>query len=260
MSLDRGAYEAQSVGEELKYAALINSYTPGNFVSLPEEVTVQINGEDKTYPAGTYYGQIMQDQLDADGVTAKVWDAETQMSSGFDGWYNVENAKVYLDKAIEELAAEGLVIDAEHPIYLDVPTFTGSEVYNNREEALKQSVAAASDNRIVINKVDCPTSNDWYYAGYYYNPATKPTSISATCPAGAPTTAIRRAIWTPCCPTMPATWSRLWVSSDPGRDSARAKGAGDDGFRHPPFPPGPGATVSDVEDRPVCRSVTGGCY
>ena len=169
MSLDRGAYEAQTVGEELKYAALINSYTPGNFVSLPEEVTVQINGADKTYPAGTYYGQIMQDQLDADGVTAKVWDAETQMSSGFDGWYNVDNAKAYLEKAIEELAAEGLVIDAEHPIYLDVPTFTGSEVYNNREEALKQSVAAASDNRIIINKVDCPTSNDWYYAGYYYN-------------------------------------------------------------------------------------------
>ncbi len=169
MSLDRGAYEAQTVGEDLKYAALINSYTPGNFVSLPEEVTVQINGTDKTYPAGTYYGQIMQDQLDADGVTAKVWDTDTQMSSGFDGWYSPENAKVYLEKAIEELAAEGLVIDAENPIYLDVPTFTGSEVYNNREEALKQSVAAVSDGRIVINKVDCPTSNDWYYAGYYYN-------------------------------------------------------------------------------------------
>ncbi|MBR2602145.1 MAG: peptide ABC transporter substrate-binding protein, partial [Clostridia bacterium] len=75
----------------------------------------------------------------------------------------------YLEKAIEELAAEGLTIDADHPIYLDVPTFTGSEIYNNREEALKQSVAAASDNRIVINKVECPTQNDWYYAGYYYN-------------------------------------------------------------------------------------------
>lgn len=77
--------------------------------------------------------------------------------------------KAYLDKAIEELAAEGLVIDAEHPIQIDVPTFTGSEIYNNREEALKQSVAAASEGRIVINKVECATSDDWYYAGYYYN-------------------------------------------------------------------------------------------
>ena len=169
MSLDRGAYEAQTVGEDLKYASLINSYTPGNFVVLPEETTVQIGDESKTYPAGTYYGEIMQDQLNADGVTAKVWDPETEMSSGFDGWYNPENAKVYLDKAIEELAAEGLVIDAEHPIQIDVPTFTGSEIYNNREEALKQSVAAASEGRIVINKVECATSDDWYYAGYYYN-------------------------------------------------------------------------------------------
>ena len=169
MSLDRGAYEAQVVGEDLKYAALINSYTPGNFVYLEEETTVDINGTATTFPAGTYYGEIMQAQLDADGVTAKVWDADTQMSSGFDGWYNVENAKVYLAKAIEELAAQGVEISAEKPIYIDVPTFTASEIYNNREEALKQSVAAATDGAIVINKVECATSGEWYYAGYYYN-------------------------------------------------------------------------------------------
>ncbi|MBQ9264468.1 MAG: peptide ABC transporter substrate-binding protein [Clostridia bacterium] len=169
MSLDRGAYEAQTVGEDLKYAALINSYVPGNFVSLEEDVTIDINGTATTFPAGTYYGEIMQAQLDADDVTAKVWDADTQMSSGFDGWYNVENAKAYLAKAIEELAAEGVEISADKPIYIDVPTFTGSEIYNNREEALKQSVAAATDGCIVVNKVDCPTSADWYYAGYYYN-------------------------------------------------------------------------------------------
>ncbi len=169
MSLDRGAYEAQVVGEDLKYAALINSYTPGNFVYLEEETTVDINGTATTFPAGTYYGEIMQAQLDADGVTAKVWDADTQMSSGFDGWYNVENAKVYLAKAIEELAAQGVEISADKPIYIDVPTFTASEIYNNREEALKQSVAAATDGAIVINKVECATSGEWYYAGYYYN-------------------------------------------------------------------------------------------
>ena len=169
MSLDRGAYEAQSVGEDLKYASLINSYTPGNFVSLESDVTVDINGTPTTFAAGTYYGEIMQAQLDADGVGAKVWDAATEMSSGFDGWYNPEIAKTELALAVEELAAAGVVVDAEHPIYIDVPTFTGSEIYNNREEALKQSVAAVSDNFIVVNKVDCPTSSDWYYAGYYYN-------------------------------------------------------------------------------------------
>ena len=169
MSLDRGSYEAQVVGEDLKYASMINSFTPGNFVYVPEEVTVDINGEAKTFPAGTYYGEIMQAQIDADGVPAKVWNAETQMSSGFDGWYNPENAKAYLAKAVEELAADGVVIDAEHPIFLDLPVFATSETYANRAEVLKQSVEAATDKCVIINKVDCSTADDWYNAGYYPN-------------------------------------------------------------------------------------------
>ena len=60
MGLDRGAYLAQQVGDDLKYASMRNSYTPGNFVTLEEEVTVDINGTEKTYPAGTYYGQIVR--------------------------------------------------------------------------------------------------------------------------------------------------------------------------------------------------------
>ena len=169
MSLDRGSFEAQVVGEDLKYASMINSFTPGNFVYVPEEVTVDINGEAKTFPAGTYYGEIMQAQIDADGVPAKVWNAETQMSSGFDGWYNPENAKAYLAKAVEELAADGVVIDAEHPIFLDLPVFATSETYANRAEVLKQSVEAATDKFVIINKVDCSTADDWYNAGYYPN-------------------------------------------------------------------------------------------
>ena len=172
-SLDRGAYNAQSVGEELKYNSLINSYTPGNFVSLDAEVTLDINGESKTFPAGTYYGEIMQAQLDADGVQAMVWDPEMEggigASSGFDGWYNTEAAAAELALAVEELAAEGVEISKENPIYLDLPVFTGSEQYANRGEAFKQSVESATDGLIIINKVDCPTSGDWYYAGYYYS-------------------------------------------------------------------------------------------
>ena len=167
MSLDRGSYEAQVVGEELKYASMINCFTPGNFVFVPEEVTVDINGEAKTFAAGTYYGEIMQAQIDADEFPAKVWDAETQQSSGFDGWYNPENAKVYLDKAIAELAEAGLVIDAENPIHLDLPTFATSEIYNNRAEVLKQSVEKVTGGLVIVDKVNCDNANDWYNAGYY---------------------------------------------------------------------------------------------
>ena len=173
MSLDRGAYNAQSVGEELKYNSLINSYTPGNFVFLEEDVTVDINGQATTFPAGTNYGEIMQAVLDADGVEAQVWNPEMEggigASYGYDGWYNPEASAKELAIAVEELAAEGIVIDAENPIYLDLPVFTGSEQYANRGEAFKQSVEGVTNGFIVLNKVDCPTSGEWYYAGYYYS-------------------------------------------------------------------------------------------
>ena len=173
MSLDRGAYNAQSVGEELKLNSLINSYTPGNFVFLDEDATVEINGKATTFPAGTYYGEIVQATLDADGVDAMVWNPEMEGgigdSSGFDGWYNPEASAKELAIASEELAAEGVVIDKENPIYLDLPVFTGSEQYANRGEAFKQSVENVTDSCIIINKVDCPTSGEWYYAGYYYS-------------------------------------------------------------------------------------------
>ena len=171
MSLDRGTYNAQSVGEELKYNSLINSYTPGNFVSLDEAVTVDINGTATSFPAGTYYGEIMQATLDADGVEATVWDPTKDggigSSAGFDGWYNPTACAEEMAIAVEELKAEGILIDADNPIYLDLPVFTGSETYANRGEAVKQSVENATNGFIVINKVDCPTSGDWYYAGYY---------------------------------------------------------------------------------------------
>ncbi len=168
---DRATYNAQTVGEDLKLTSIINSYTPGVFVALEEDVTVAINGTDTTYPAGTYYGKIMQDQIDADNVAIKVWDPEADggigASSGFDGWYNPEAAAAELAIAVEELAAEGVEISAENPIYIDLPYFSGSEAYGNRANAYKQSVETALGGAVIVNLVDCPTSDEWYYAGYY---------------------------------------------------------------------------------------------
>lgn len=170
MSIDRAARAEQRVGAELKYNNLINSYTPGNFVSLKEEVTVKINGVDKTYAAGTYYGQIMQDQIDADGVKIKVWDptleAGAGSSAGFDGWFNADNAKAELALAIEELKAQGLEISAENPIYIDLPTFVGSTVYEQMGRAMKQSVETALGGAVIINIVECQKSDDWSNAGF----------------------------------------------------------------------------------------------
>ena len=106
-SIDRASYISQSLGEDLKYVCLRNSYVPGDFVSLEEAVTVDINGTPTTFEEGTFYGEIVQAQVTADGYPFKVWDEESHSSDGFDGWYNVENAVAELQLAIEELAAMG---------------------------------------------------------------------------------------------------------------------------------------------------------
>ena len=166
-SLDRASYNAQSMGEDLKLNNLRNSYIPGNFVTLPEDVTVDINGTATTFKAGTYNGEITQAQLDADGVQIKAWDAETLTSDGFDGWYNPDYAKESLATAIEELAAQGVEVSAENSIQIDLPYFSGSEIYTNRANAFKQSLESTLDKNVVINLVACESADDWYYAAYY---------------------------------------------------------------------------------------------
>ncbi len=172
-SLDRGVYNATVVGDDLKLTSLVNSYTPGNFVSLEEEVTVSINGESKTYPAGTYYGAIMQDQINADGIDVVVWDPTLEggagSSSGFDGWYNPEFSNAKLALAIEELKEQGVEITKENPLVLEVPYYDVNETYSNRANALKQSIEATTDGLIQIRLIKTGGSNayNWYYATYY---------------------------------------------------------------------------------------------
>ncbi|MGN1081961.1 MAG: ABC transporter substrate-binding protein [Candidatus Avispirillum sp.] len=173
MSLDRGAYNATTVGDELKLNSLVNSYTPGTFVTLPEDVTIEINGKATEFKAGTNYGVIMQAQIDADGIAIKAYDSEADAgngsSAGYDGWYNVEEAKKQLELAIEELSADGMVIDADHPVKLEMPYFDISEVYSNRANAFKQSVEASLEGKveIVLVKTGGSDALNWYYAGYY---------------------------------------------------------------------------------------------
>lgn len=166
---DRGAYNAQQVGEDLKYTSLRNTFTPGDFVSLSKDTTIQINGTDTTFPAGTYYGEIVQKQIDADGVKIKVWDAENKTSDGFDGWYNPENAVEELNTAIEELAEDGITIDESNPIQIEYPYPSAVEVYTNKANSYKKSVEAALGGKVVINLVDAVDLDGWYYAGYYVN-------------------------------------------------------------------------------------------
>lgn len=164
---DRVKWNAVSTGDEVAAYSLRNTYTPGTFVTLEEDVTVAINGKDTTFKAGTYYGEIMQAQLDADGSAIKAWDGKT--SDGYDGWYNKDEAVKELDAAIKELAKDGVEISAENPIYLDLPYFSGSEMRTQMANVYKTSVEESLGKKVIINLVECTSADEWYYTGYYTN-------------------------------------------------------------------------------------------
>lgn len=170
-SLDRGAYLACTMGEDLKYAAMCNSYTPGTFVMIENEVTVDINGTPTTFPAGTNYGEIVQAQLDADGIPVMVWnpaaDDGAGSSSGYDGWYNPEYAVSEMEIAIAELAEIGVVIDENNPIYIDYPYPSNAEAAVNRVNAMKQSVENILGGKIILNLVSCADYQEVYNTAYY---------------------------------------------------------------------------------------------
>lgn len=165
-AFDRKTWNAVSVGDELALNSLRNSYTPGNFVTLPEAVTVSINGEDQTFAAGTFYGEIMQAQLSADGSHIVAFDTENLTGDGFDGWYNVNAAKAYMAKAVEELGKMGLDL-TKTKIKIELPVYTPSEIRAGMFQVFKTSVEEALGDYIEFVQTECTTVDQWYYTSYY---------------------------------------------------------------------------------------------
>ncbi len=170
--LDRAAYNAVSVGEDLKYAALKNSYVTGTFAQLSNDVTVDINGTATDFAAGTYYGAILQAQLDADGYPIKVWDpaADDGVGSGdgFDGWYNVDNAKAELELAIADLASVGVEVSADNPIYIDYPYGSYNETFTKQANVLKQSLEASLGGAVIVNIIAAADATTRQSADYTF--------------------------------------------------------------------------------------------
>ncbi len=166
-AFDRGEYQGQQYGEDLKYNSMRNTFVCGTFVSLEEEVTLDIG----TFPAGTHYGEIVQAQLDADGFPIKVWDPDADdgigSSDGFDGWYNAAAAKEYMAKAVEELAAEGVEVTKENPIQIDVTYQSSNQTYVNQFNAYKKCIEENLDGLVQVNLMGFDDRNDYYSSSYF---------------------------------------------------------------------------------------------
>ncbi|MDE7260934.1 MAG: peptide ABC transporter substrate-binding protein, partial [Oscillospiraceae bacterium] len=165
---DRGAVNAQAVGEDLKYARLRNSYVPADFASIEEDTTVTVDGKSYSFPAGSYYGEMLQAFMDALGVPAMVWNPDLNGGSGdgYDGWYNPENAKAYMEKAVAELAAQGVEVSKENPIQIDYTYPANDPNYVNQSQAYKQSIENVLGDYVVINLIGGNSYDEWYDTGY----------------------------------------------------------------------------------------------
>ena len=69
--------------------------------------------------------------------------------------------------AIEELKEFDIEISKDNPIVMDLPYYSGADIYTNRAQTLKQSVEEALQGCVVVNLVSCADAQEWYYAGYY---------------------------------------------------------------------------------------------
>lgn len=170
-AIDRETYNAIEVGEDVALNSVRNMYTPGTYVTLTRDVTIDINGTPTTFKTGTYYGEIVQAQLTADGSSIKAWDPTADSgigsSDGFDGWFNPEEAVKELEIAIAELEAEGLTISAENPIYIDYPYLSSNAIRSARAAALKKNIEEVLGGKVILNLVGTENVYGWYYAGYY---------------------------------------------------------------------------------------------
>ena len=149
---DKATQNATSRGEDLKLTNLRNMYTHPEFVSLSADTT-DANGH--TFPAGTFYGEMVQYYVDQLG-------AKIVVADGVDGWYQPEAAKEYLAAAKEELGDS-----VSYPIQIDVVYYSASEANTAQAQAYKQVIEdCLGAENVQVNLLEATTSEDFYACGY----------------------------------------------------------------------------------------------
>ena len=151
-AFDKKTWNTPSRGEELALANVRNMYTHPEFVSL-SAATKDADGHE--FPAGTFYGEMVQYYCDQIG-------AGVQVKDGVNGWFNPDAAKEYLAKAKEELGDT-----VTWPIYIDDVYYSAAQSSVAQANAYKQVIEGAlGAENVVVNLVEATTSEDFYASGY----------------------------------------------------------------------------------------------
>lgn len=167
---DRASHMAQTLGEDLKYVRLRNTFTAGDLVTMSKDTTIDINGTPTTFPANTLYGDIIQAQFEADGFPATAVDRSAGADDptiGFDGWYNLEEAKKEFALAVEELAAIGVEVSEENPINIDLVHIDYDTQSKNQAHVYVQSMEKAFGKALKINLMGATSAQQFNDATFF---------------------------------------------------------------------------------------------
>ena len=138
------ATQAITKGEERALDAARNTLVPYTFATTSD---------------GRTYGSILTKYVEE----LEPAFAGINLNDGQDAWYNPERAKVFAEKAKEEL---GDTISA-WPIILDYPVYAANENNKNAALAMENSIESAIGDYVDVNLVYLEGNSSAYYSAFY---------------------------------------------------------------------------------------------
>ena len=155
------ATETVRKGEERALDAARNTLVPYTFAVTSD---------------GTNYGTILTKYVEE----MEPEFAGIDLNDGQDGWYNPDRAKVFAEKAKEEL---GDTISS-WPIILDYPVYAANENQKNGALAMKDSIEKAIGDYVQVNLVYLEGNSSTYYSAFYSIPTGEDNAIDFAFSAG----------------------------------------------------------------------------
>ena len=155
------ATQAITQGEERALDAARNTLVPYTFAVKSD---------------GTNYGDILTKYVEE----MEPEFAGINLNDGQDAWYNPDRAKLFAEKAKEELGDS----ISSWPIILDYPVFASSENNKNAALAMKDSIEKAIGDYVQVNLVLLEGNSSTYYSAFYSVPTGEDNSIDFSFGAG----------------------------------------------------------------------------